>query len=197
MKKSPKNPKVDAILSKRETWQKELQKLRAILLDCGLTEELKWGKPCYTFQAANLIMIYGLKESCAIAFFNGPLLKDKHKLLNAPGPNSQSNRWIKFTRLDEIEKREAVLKAYIRESVAAEKAGLKVTFKKEPEAIPEELKKKLAQNPALKKAFTALTPGRQRGYILYITAAKQPQTRDSRIDKWTPHILKGKGFHDR
>jgi uncharacterized protein YdeI (YjbR/CyaY-like superfamily) len=197
MTKSKKNPKVDLVLSKAKKWQKELQKLRTILLGCELTEELKWGKPCYTFQDTNLMMIYGLKESCAIAFFNGALLKDDQGILIKPGPNSQAARWIKFTRLGEVVKMEPVLKAYIRESIGAEKAGLKVNFKKNPEPIPEELQKKLDEIPALKSAFNALTPGRQRGYILYFSAPKQSKTRESRIEKYIPQILKGKGFHDR
>jgi uncharacterized protein YdeI (YjbR/CyaY-like superfamily) len=191
------NPKVDAHLSKAKKWRKELEKLRRIILDCELTEELKWGKPCYTFQGKNLIMIYGLKESCAIAFFNGALLKDVHGILIKPGPNSQAARWIKFTDAGEIAGMEAILKAYIHESMAAEKAGLKVNFKKNPEPVPEELQNKLDEIPTLKTAFGALTPGRQRGYILYFSAAKQSKTRESRIEKCLPRILQGKGFHDR
>jgi uncharacterized protein YdeI (YjbR/CyaY-like superfamily) len=197
MKKSSTNPQVDGHLSKAKKWQKELQKLRTILLGCGLTEELKWGKPCYTFQKTNLMMIYGLKESCAIAFFNGALLKDDHGVLAKPGPNSQAARWIKFTHLREIVEMESVLKAYIRQSIEAEKAGLKVKFKKNPEPVPEELQNKLDEIPAFKSAFAALTPGRQRGYILYFSAPKQSKTRDSRIEKCMPQILQGKGLHDR
>ena len=191
------NPKVDACLSKAKKWRKELEKLRRIILDCRLTEELKWGKPCYTFQGKNLIMIYGLKESCAIAFFNGALLKDVHGLLIKPGPNTQAGRWIKFTHLREIVEMETILNAYINEAVAAEKTGLKVNFKKNPEPIPEELQKKLDKMPALKTAFEALTPGRQRGYILYFSAPKQSKTREARIEKCMPQILKGKGLNDR
>ncbi len=197
MTKSGKNPQVDACLNKAKKWRKELEKLRGIILDCQLTEELKWGKPCYTFQGTNLIMIYGLKESCAIAFFNGALLKDVRGILTKPGPNSQASRWIKFADLGQIAEKEPILKAYIRESTAAEKAGLKVNFKKTPEPVPEELQKKFVESPALKTAFAALTPGRQRGYILYFSAAKQSQTRQSRIEKCMPQILEGKGFNDR
>ena len=191
------NPKVDVYFKKLKKWQEELAKLRTIILASPLTEELKWGKPCYMYEKANLIMVYGLKESCAIAFFNGPLLKDEKGILTAPGPNSQSSRWIKFTSLQEIREKEAVVKAYIRESIAAEKAGLKVVFKKTPEPVPEELQKELNEDAALKKAFAVLTPGRQRGYILYFSAAKQSETRKARIEKYRTKILAGRGFHDR
>ncbi len=197
MTKSRKNPQVDIWLSRVEKWRKELEKLRRIILDCHLKEEMKWGKPCYTFQGTNLIMIYELKESCAIAFFNGALLKDVLGILVKPGPNTQAGRWIKFTHLREIVEKEAVLQAYIGESVAAEKAGRKVNFKKHPEPVPGELEAKLRQLPALKIAFAALTPGRQRGYILYFSAPKQSKTRESRIEKCMPRILEGKGLHDR
>jgi uncharacterized protein YdeI (YjbR/CyaY-like superfamily) len=196
MKNSTMNPKVDVLLSKAKKWREELEKLRTIILDCGLTEEMKWGKPCYTSQQHNLIMIYGLKESCAIAFFNGALLKDAKGILIKPGPNSQAGRWIKFTSLREIVKMETILKAYIHESVEADRAGLKVIYKKNPEPVPEELQNKFKENPALKIAFCALTPGRQRGYILYFSAAKQSKTRDARIEKWMQQILDGKGMND-
>ena len=197
MKKSRKNPLVDVWLNKAKKWRKELEKLRTIILDCQLTEELKWGKPCYTFQETNLIMIYGLKESCAIAFFNGALLKDVHGILIKPGPNTQAGRWIKFTNLQEIVEMETILRAYIQESLEAEKAGLKVNFKKNPEPIPGELQSKLDKIPALKTAFAALTPGRQRGYILYFSAPKQSKTRESRVEKCMQQILSGKGLNDR
>jgi uncharacterized protein YdeI (YjbR/CyaY-like superfamily) len=197
MTKSSTHPKVDAHLAKARRWREELEKLRGIILECGLTEDFKWGKPCYTFQGRNLIMIYALKESCAIAFFNGALLKDPGHLLTAPGPNSQASRWIKFTGVQQIVKMKPVLKAFIQESVAAEKAGLKVEFKKTPEPVPVELQTILDENPALKTAFHALTPGRQRGYILFFSAARQSATRVSRIEKCIPQILKGRGLNDR
>jgi uncharacterized protein YdeI (YjbR/CyaY-like superfamily) len=198
MTKSKKNPRIDAVLSKAKKWRKELEKLRMIILGCGLTEEMKWGKPCYTVQGKNLIMIYGLKESCAIAFFNGALLKDEQRILIKPGPNTQAGRWIKFTSLREIVEKAPVLKAYIRQSIQAEKSGLEVTYKKPSEfIIPEEVQKKLDAIPALKTAFHALTPGRQRGYILYFSAPKQSKTRESRVEKCMPQILKGKGINDR
>lgn len=190
------NPKVDEYFRKADRWRRELRKLRRILLGCGLTEELKWGKPCYAFQKSNLVILYQLKESCAVGFLKGVLLKDDHGILIKPGENSQSGRWVKFTHLREIVEREPILKAYIAEAIAAEKAGLKVIFKKNPEPVPEELQNKLDEIPALKAAFKALTPGRQRGYILYCSAPKQSQTRESRVEKCLPRILQGKGFFD-
>lgn len=191
------NPKVDAYFRKATKWQNELKKLRKILLGTPLTEELKWGKPCYTFQENNVSIIYGLKESCAIGFLKGALLKDPRGILVSPGSNSQAARWIKFTHVSEIGEMEPIVKAYIQQAIELEKAGLKVNFKRNPEPVPEELQKKLDESPALKTAFTALTPGRQRGYVLYFSAAKQSKTRDSRIEKYRQHILKGRGFHDR
>jgi uncharacterized protein YdeI (YjbR/CyaY-like superfamily) len=191
------NPKVDAYLSKATQWRDEIKKLRAIILACGPIEELKWGKPCYSFQDSNLVIIQAFKESCALMFCKGALLKDPHGLLKKPGESSQAARWIKFTQVREIVELEPVLKAYIHEAMEAEKAGLKVKYKKNPEPVPEELQKKLAEMPAMKTAFAALTPGRQRGYILYFSAPKQSKTRDSRIEKYLPHILKGKGLTDR
>ena len=173
-----------------------MKQLRRILLGAGLTEEFKWGKPCYTFQESNLVILYGLKESCAIGFLKGVLLKDPEGILLKPGENSQSGRWVKFTSVQQIAEMEPVLRAYIREAIEAEKGGLKVEFKKNPEPVPAELQKKLDKIPALKTAFKALTPGRQRGYILHISAAKQSETRESRIEKCMPRILNGKGFND-
>jgi uncharacterized protein YdeI (YjbR/CyaY-like superfamily) len=196
MTRSGFNPQIDAYIAKAKKWRKELMKLRKIVLDCQLTEELKWGKPCYTFKNTNLIIIYGLKESCALAFFNGALLSDAHGLLVKPGPNSQAGRWIKFTNVQEVVEKESILKAYIYESIEAEKAGLKVKFKKNPEPIPEEFQTKLNEIPALRTAFEALTPGRQRGYILYFSAPKQSKTRESRIKKCARRILKGRGLND-
>jgi uncharacterized protein YdeI (YjbR/CyaY-like superfamily) len=198
MPKSAKNPAVDGYFSKARKWRNELEKLRTILLDSPATEELKWGKPCYTFQEQNLFILHGLKESCALAFTRGALLKDAKGILAAPGPNSQSTRWIKFTSVAEIDAMESTLKAYIHEAIEAEKAGLKVTFKKITEfAVPEEFQKKLDENPKLKAAYHALTPGRRRGYLLHFSAPKQSQTRVARIEKCTPQILDGKGLNDR
>jgi len=192
-----KNPKVDAYFSKLKNWQEELKKLRTIFLDSPLTEELKWAKPCYTFQKSNIAILCGLKESCAIGFLKGALLKDPNGILIRPGEHSQSGRWLKFTSVRQIAETQPILKAYIQEAIEAEKSGLKVAFKKNPEPVPEELQKKLNKNPALKTAFKALTPGRQRGYILFFSAPKQSKTRESRIEKCIPQILNGKGLNDR
>jgi uncharacterized protein YdeI (YjbR/CyaY-like superfamily) len=190
------NPKVDQFLSRAKKWREEFEKLRAISLDCGLTEELKWGKPCYTFQESNIVIIQGFNEFCALLFCKGALLKDPKGLLQKPGENTQGARRIPFASVREIIKLAPVLKAYVKEAVEAEKAGLEVTFKKNPEPMPEELQEKLDKVPALKAAFKALTPGRQRAYILYFSAAKQSKTRESRIEKCVPQILKGKGLND-
>jgi uncharacterized protein YdeI (YjbR/CyaY-like superfamily) len=195
-KEGKRNPAVDAYLSKAKKWQEEMKKLRGIILACGLTEELKWGKPCYTFQNSNIVILQGFKEFCALLFAKGALLKDANGILKKPGESTQAARRIPFTNVREIVEMEPVLKAYIHEAIAAEKDGLKVDFKKNPEPIPEELKKKLDQRPGLKAAFAALTPGRQRGYILYLSAPKQSKTRESRVERCMPQILKGKGLHD-
>jgi uncharacterized protein YdeI (YjbR/CyaY-like superfamily) len=187
------NRKVDGYL-KRSKWQEELEKLRRISLACGLTEELKWGKPCYTFQESNIVIIQGFKEFCALLFCKGALLNDSHRILKTFG--WQAARRIPFTNVREIVEMEPILKAYIHEAIEAEKAGLKVTLKRNPEPIPEELQKKLHKLPALKTAFAALTPGRQRGYILYFSAPKQSKTRESRVEKCMPQILNGKGLND-
>jgi uncharacterized protein YdeI (YjbR/CyaY-like superfamily) len=189
------NPKVDEYLTKAKKWQEEMEKLRSILLDCGLAEELKWGKPCYTFQNSNIVIIQGFKEFCALLFTKGALLKDPNGILKKFG--WQAARRIPFTNVREIVEMEPTLKSYIREAIEAEKAGLKVTLKKNPELIPEELQNKLDEIPALKAAFDALTPGRQRGYILYFSAAKQSKTRESRVEKCMPRILNGKGLNDQ
>jgi uncharacterized protein YdeI (YjbR/CyaY-like superfamily) len=186
------NPKVDEYLIKAKKWQDEMEKLRRISLDCGLTEELKWGKPCYTFQNSNVVLIQGFKEFCAFLFCKGALLKDRNGILKKFG--WQAARRIPFTDVREIVEMEPILKAYIHE--AKEKAGLKVNYKKKPEPIPEELQNKLDEIPALKTAFEALTPGRQRGYILYFSAAKQSKTRESRVEKCMRQILTGKGLND-
>jgi uncharacterized protein YdeI (YjbR/CyaY-like superfamily) len=192
------NPKVDVYLSKSKKWQEELEKLRMIILDCQLTEELKWSKPCYTFQKSNIVIIIPLKEHCALMFCKGALLKDANGILIKPGENTQAGRWIKFTSVREIVEMETILKAYIYEAIEVEKAGLKVNFKKTAEfIIPEEFQNKLNEIPALKTAFDALTPGRQRAYILYFSAPKQSKTRESRVEKCMQQILNGKGLDDQ
>jgi uncharacterized protein YdeI (YjbR/CyaY-like superfamily) len=191
------NPKVDGFLSNAKKWREEMEKLRRILLGCQLSEELKWGKPCYSFQESNLVIIQGFKEYCALLFCKGALLKDPKGILIRQTENVQAARQIRFTNIREIVEREPVLKAYIHEAIAAEKAGLKVDFKKTADfKVPGEFQNKLDKIPALKKAFAALTPGRQRGYLLYFSAAKQSQTREARVEKWIPQILKGRGLDD-
>src|SRR5262245_52434682 len=182
------NPQVDRYLKKATKWQEEMTKLRRISLDSGLTEELKWGKPCYTFQTSNIVIIQGFKEFCALMFCKGALLKDPNGILKKFG--WQAARRIPFSNVREIVKMKPVLKAYICEAIEAEKAGLKVNYKKNPEPIPREFQKKLDEIPALKTAFDALTPGRQRGYILYFSGAKRSETRASRVKKCVPQILK-------
>ena len=194
MTKTTMNPKVDFFFSKAKKWQEEFGKLRTIILDCGLTEELKWGKPCYTFQRSNIVIIQGFKEFCALLFCKGALLTDPKGILKKFG--WQAARRIPFTNVREIVEMEPILNAYIHEAIETERAGLKVNFKKAPEAIPEELQKKLDEIPALKTAFEALTPGRQRGYVLYFSGAKQSKTRESRIEKCMRQILNGKGLND-
>jgi uncharacterized protein YdeI (YjbR/CyaY-like superfamily) len=191
------NPKVDGYLRKAKKWQEEMEKLRKIILDCGLTEELKWGHPCYTFQKSNIVLIHGFKEYCALLFFKGALLKDANGILVQQTKNVQAGRQIRFINVREIVEMEAILKAYIHEAIEVEKAGLKVNFKRTTEfIIPEEFQKKLDEIPALKAAFNALTPGRQRGYILYFSAPKQSKTRESRVEKCMQQILNGKGLND-
>ena len=192
------NPKVDFFFSKAEKWQEELEKLRTIILDCQLTEELKWGKPCYTFQKSNIVIIQGFKEYCALLFVKGALLKDAKGLLITQTEHTQAARQIRFTNVREIVEMEPILKAYIEEAIEVEKAGLKVDFKRTSEfTIPEEFQNRLDEIPALKTAFEALTPGRQRAYILYFSQAKQSKTRESRVEKYMQQILDGKGLHDR
>ena len=191
------NPKVDVYLSKAKKWQEEFEKLRMIILDCQLTEELKWGVPCYTFQKRNIVLIHGFKEYCALLFFKGALLHDAHGILIQQTENVQAGRQIRFTNVREIVEMETILKAYIYEAIEVEKAGLKVNFKKNTEfIIPEEFQNKLDEIPALKTAFDALTPGRQRAYILYFSAPKQSKTRESRVEKCMQQILNGKGLND-
>jgi uncharacterized protein YdeI (YjbR/CyaY-like superfamily) len=189
------NPKVDGYLRRAKKWREEMEKLRRILLACQLTEELKWGKPCYTFQKSNIVIIQGFKEFCALLFCKGALLNDPNGILKKFG--WQAARRIPFTNVREIVEMEPILKAYIYEAIEAEKAGLEVNLKKNPEPIPEELQNKLDEIPALKTAFDALTPGRQRGYILYFSGAKQSKTRELRIEKCMQQILKGKGLNDQ
>jgi len=191
------NPKVDFFFSKAKKWKEEFEKLRMIILDCGLTEELKWGKPCYALQKTNIVLIHGFKEYCAILFIKGALLKDANGILVQQTENVQAARQVRFTNVREIVKLKTILKAYIHEAIEVEKAGLKVNFKKASEfKIPEEFQNKLDEIPALKTTFNALTPGRQRGYLLYFSAAKQPKTRESRVEKCMQQILKGKGLDD-
>jgi uncharacterized protein YdeI (YjbR/CyaY-like superfamily) len=192
------NPKVDVYISKSEKWQEELEKLRMIVLDCQLAEELKWGVPCYTFQKSNIVLIHEFKEYCAFLFFKGALLNDAKGILINQTKNVQAGRQIRFTTVREIVEMEPILKAYIYEAIEVEKAGLKVNFKKTTEfAIPEEFQNKFDEIPALNTAFNALTPGRQRAYILYFSAPKQSKTRESRIEKCTQQILNGKGLNDQ
>jgi uncharacterized protein YdeI (YjbR/CyaY-like superfamily) len=191
------NPKVDGYLRKTKKWQEETRRLRMIALDSQLTEEMKWGKPCYTFQNSNIVLIHGFKEYCALLFFKGALLKDVNGLLIQQTENVQAARQIRFTNVREIVAKKRILKAYIDQAIELEKAGVKLNLKKTSEfKVPEEFQKKLNEIPALKTAFAALTPGRQRAYILYFSAAKQSKTRASRVEKWMQPILHGKGLDD-
>jgi uncharacterized protein YdeI (YjbR/CyaY-like superfamily) len=191
------NPKVDWFFNKATKWQDEYDRLRMIVLDCGLTEELKWGCPCYAYENNNIVLIHGFKEYCALLFMKGALLKDTKGILIQQTANVQAARQIRFTNVEEIVKMESTLKSYIKEAIKVEKAGLKVPMKKASEfTMAEEFKDVLKETPALKKAFYALTPGRQRGYLLYFSSAKQSKTRESRIEKYIPKILKGKGLED-
>ena len=192
------NPKVDFFFNKAPQWQEEYAKLRMIVLGCGLTEELKWGVPCYTFQKSNIVLIHGFKDYCALLFHKGALLKDPNGILIQQTENVQAARQIRFTSVQEILEMEPSLKAYIFEAIEVEKAGLKVNFKKSTEfTMPEELINKLEEVPGLQDAFDGLTPGRQRGYILYFSAPKQAKTREARIDKCMQQILDGKGLDDQ
>ena len=191
------NPSVDFFFAKASKWQEEYQKLRMIVLDCSLTEELKWGNPCYTFDDRNIVLIHGFKEYCALLFMKGALLNDANGILIQQTDNVQSARQIRFTNLGEIVTLEPVLKAYIYEATEVEKAGLKVEFKKSTALVfPEEFKKRLDELPALKTAFNALTPGRQRAYNLYFSAPKQSKTREARVEKYMQQIIDGKGLDD-
>jgi uncharacterized protein YdeI (YjbR/CyaY-like superfamily) len=191
------NPKVDWFFNKQSKWQEEYSELRMLVLDCGLTEELKWGCPCYTREKSNIVLIHGFKDYCALLFMQGALLKDSKSILVQQTENVQSARQIRFASIQEILKSKSVIKAYIKEAIAVDKAGLKVALKKTAEyKIPEEFQNVLDDMPELKTAFQALTPGRQRGYLLYFSAAKQVNTRAARIEKYLQKILDGKGLDD-
>ncbi|MDQ0897754.1 YdeI family protein [Paenibacillus sp. V4I7] len=191
------NPKVDGFLRKAKNWKEEFEKLRNIVLDCELTEDFKWMHPCYTFEEKNIVLIHGFKEYCALLFHKGALLKDAHGILIQQTENVQAARQIRFTNLQEIVEMETILKAYIYEAIEVEKAGLEVNFKKTTEyIIPDEFQNKLDEIPALKTAFEALTPGRQRAYIHYFSEPKQSKTRESRVEKCMQPILDGKGLND-
>jgi len=191
------NPAVDFYFNKANKWQKEVELLRTIILDCQLTEELKWGVPCYTLNKKNIVLIHDFKEYCALLFFKGALLKDTHGILIQQTENVQVPRQIRFTNIREIKELKTTLKTYIFQAIEVEKAGLKVTLKKHTELVyPEEFQMKLKENPSLKTAFAALTPGRQRAYNLYFSAPKQSKTRASRIENSIQKILDGKGLND-
>ena len=191
------NPKVDWFFDKDSKWQKEYKKLRTIVLDCGLTEELKWGCPCYTFENSNIVLIHGFKDYCALLFFKGALLNDANSILIQQTKNVQSARQVRFTNLKDIVEMEKILKAYVYEAIEVERAGLKVKLKETKEfKIPEEFQKRLNKNAALKKAFNALTPGRQRAYLFYFSQDKQSTTREARVEKYLQKILEGRGLND-
>lgn len=191
------NPKVDAFIRRAKKWQKEFEQLRSIILDCQLTEELKWGVPCYNYEGKNVVLMHGFKEYCAILFVKGVLLKDAQGILVIQTENTQVARQIRFTNVQEIVDREAILKAYIREAIEVEKAGLKADLKKTAEfKVPVEFQSKLDEIPALKTAFHALTPGRQRAYLLYFDQPKLSKTREARVEKYMQYILDGKGLND-
>ena len=196
-KDEKRNPKVDAFLKKAKQWREEFEKLRRIVLGCGLTEEVKWSKPCYTFEKSNIVLIHGFKEYCALLFFKGALLKDAKGILVQQTENVQAARQIRFTNVREIVKMKPILKAYIHEAIELEKAGLEVSYKRTSEfKTSGEFQKKLDELPVLKTAFDALTPGRQRGYLLYFSAPKQSKTREARVEKCMRQILNGKGLND-
>lgn len=197
MTKGVKNPKIDPFFRKAKNWKDEFERLREIVLDCELTEDFKWMHPCYTYDGKNIVLIHGFKEYCALLFHKGALLKDPHGILVQQTENVQAARQIRFTHVREIDEMELMLKAYIDEAIEVEKAGLEVSYKKNTDyVIPEELENKFVELPELKTAFEALTPGRQRAYILHFSQPKQSKTRESRVEKFLPHILDGKGLHD-
>lgn len=190
------SPKVDKFIKESKQWKEEMTKLRSILLKTKLQEDFKWRLPCYSYQEGNIAIIQPFKACLGMMFFKGSLLKDPKKILASNGPNSQAGRRFEFTSVQEISKMESLIKSYIKEAIAIEKSGAKVEFKKAPQSMPEELTKALRKNAKLKKAFLALTPGRQRAYILFFSGAKQAATRISRIEKCSPRILAGKGLAD-
>jgi uncharacterized protein YdeI (YjbR/CyaY-like superfamily) len=192
------NPKVDGFMRKANKWREEFEELRKIALGCQLTEDVKWMHPCYLFEGKNIVLMHGFKEYCALLFFKGALLRDRKRILIQQTENVQAARQVRFTSVGEIVKLEPVLKAYIREAIEVEKSGVKVPLKRTSDfKIPQELQRKLDEIPALKSAFAGLTPGRQRRYLLYFSTAKQAQTREARIEKCMPQILKGKGLDDQ
>lgn len=192
-----KNPKVEFFFDKDSKWQEEYEQLRKICLDCGLTEELKWGCPCYTSRQKNIVLIHGFKDYCALLFFKGVLLQDAGNILIQQTKNVQAGRQLRFSSVGEISEMAKTIKAYIYEAIEVEKAGLKIKKKKTSDyKVPEEFQKQLNENPELKKAFKALTPGRQRSYLFYFSQAKQSKTRTSRVEKYIPQILEGKGLDD-
>jgi uncharacterized protein YdeI (YjbR/CyaY-like superfamily) len=197
MRQATKNPKVDALIARSESWVEEFGALREIVLQCPLTEEIKWGQACYSSEGKNIVLIHGFKDYCALLFMKGALMKDPHKLLIQQTENMQSGRQIRFTGLNDILAARAVLKSYIEDAIAVEKAGLKVEKKATVDfPYPEEFLQILEERPKLQAAFEALTPGRQRAYLLYFAGAKQSKTRLARIDKCAPAILAGKGLDD-
>jgi uncharacterized protein YdeI (YjbR/CyaY-like superfamily) len=197
MTNSKTNPKVDAFILKAKQWREEFEKLRVIVLGCHLTEEMKWGQPCYTFDGSNIVLIHGFKEYCALLFFKGALLKDPEVILIQQTENVQAGRQIRFTKVQDIVKLKPILKSYIVEAIEVEKAGLKVKRKTTADyKVPEEFQKQLDEIPELKTAFHALTPGRQRAYLFYFSGAKQSKTREARVEKYMQQILSGKGLDD-
>lgn len=191
------NPKVDSFLQRAKNWREEFEKLRTIALDCGLTEDLKWGQPCYSFQDRNIVLIHGFKDYCALLFFKGALMKDANNLLIRQTENVQAGRQVRFANVQQVVEREAILKSYILEAVEVEKSGAGVGVRQTADfAVCEEFRRKLAETPALKAAFDLLTPGRQRAYLLHFSAPKQAKTRESRIDKNIAKILDGLGLDD-
>ena len=199
MSKGASGPRYEAFVRAAEPWRDEIAELRRIVLECGLTEEVKWGAPCFTADGGNVVIIGVLNDYCCLSFFKGVLLKDPEEILQAPGENSRSGRLIPFTAVDQILAQEATLKAYVDEAAGLERAGATVDFAKDREdlPVPAELQARFDEDPAFRAAFEALTPGRRRGWILHFSGAKQPATRASRIDKAKPRILAGKGMHDR
>ncbi|WP_169090455.1 YdeI/OmpD-associated family protein [Paenibacillus sp. PL91] len=197
MTKGERNPKIDPYFNKLKKWKEEFELLRDIVLDCGVNEDFKWMHPCYTFDNKNIVLIHGFKDYCALLFHKGALLKDPHGILIQQTENVQAARQIRFTNVQDIDELQLILKSYIDEAIEVEKAGLQVNYKKNTEyIIPEELENKFVEIPDLKTAFEALTPGRQRAYILHFSTPKQSKTRESRVEKYIAHILNGKGIDD-